>query len=863
MADETILSKDNSAKEYYGTMQEKIDILNKQSKLNTLSYGTKLTKSSISNQSEQILIWGINEKFSIIGESHMHKMDVYNKKNNVDDMCKYIAKIEKSTIIVFTFQRSECSKKYKRSILLHECDYSLNQVFEISEIAKFYLKAIENVSFYFEIPTGFEEITFFLISCVMYYCKFYQSSRIAYQMLKDKKFFDNISINSVTLKHLEHFDYICRNPGSLKIAEILLDQIIISELSTLFSDNGIIPMIRIKSNGSSFKFKDSFYDLNFLIFSKMGLDIFTDTIIELYFTYIEMEYIVFRLEFNTLLYPAGIHRFGKNDLEIFTTPFTNINIIPDKCNLDIILSQIDHGINLNPYIDFKTDMNFLKKLTERIFNDYDEKRVLRLRNLGFNKIIADFCSQMHFDDSKAKELETNFLKGMYNFERSKSQIENVNNPISIVKETRKVVESARPSINGNLKESKAVKPVSIDFSQLYQQENSTNLHALKLIEDPIIEPKPFDKSKFSFMQKAVQNMDGKYTASSYSAKALFLIPIINTKDTFFENANDLNVLIDFDYFENFFCSEAESKANVTTKNYLKASTLSEKRQFLISLAIKSLELNNIQHGNLERMVKETPEKLQSQDLANILRILPEDSSEREKILNKPAFELDPIELTMYKIMNIPNVRNIVNILKFKISFFEDLEIVSKSVLDIHACLSSLLGSEELMRMLKIILEVSNAINMQYSRNRRLANGFKIELLTQFKSYNGKSNKTLIDFLRATFKKNGLNFEAIKSLYNQITLVKNEDLALIKSKINSIIEEYNVCLWDFHSINEDDKSNHSKFLSFVHKELENMKVRYENCIIESYEFKRKLGENEKNNLGIILSIISDFFNNINQ
>lgn len=344
-------------------------------------------------------------------------------------------------------------------------------------------------------------------------------------------------------------------------------------------------------------------------------------------------------------------------------------------------------------------------------------------------------------------------------------------------------------------------------------------------------------------------------------KPLHWAPIKNIENTIFQKLANINPIIDYGDFENIFCESKMLKGPNTNTKTDQRSNLSSRRAFLVSLAIKSLEINGISAENIENIIKYKIHDLTYQDVINLQKIMPENEKEKNILVSIQKNKLSMNEQEMLKYLNIPKIQNIISILKFEKCFSEETELIVKSLKMIECSIMRILESKELKILLKIILEIGNAINSKYSHHPRFSPGFKLESLEAVNNYYGKKDQSILDFILRLTDKNDIDIDFLLEDLKPVHLVKNEDIGLIRAHINGFITEYSKIINLFNELNEPDQIIYKKFTLFACKRLKTLKEEYEKCFNYSLKMKTEFGEESTTPLSCILTSISNFLNKV--
>lgn len=809
-----------------------------------------ISNSTIKNS---LNIWKIDEKIFLIGEPTYEETDSLTKKNNYNQINNFLNFESSSLNVVFSFKRSKLSKLYKRCVLFDDFDFNLEKILEICKISKFLIKNVNNIKIFIEISKVNDEKNIILLSCILNYCGFFENSLHAFENIIMINNIPNNSLNTNIIKRfLGYFDKIKSLSENIKVSLLVLNQLIIANIPKIMNNNTNNILIKIKTENFLHILDPSKYyvDDNFIIISNINLLIFNDVKIFVYHSSTE-NLLIFTLSFNTIFYKQGILRFNKLDVE---TAFS-INdldlIFHNDFSVDLVLTEDEKYSFYNPLNNREDNRKTIRIITECFFSDYDILTVEKLKKQGFDKDLANFCAQMHFSEIQAK----NFLQKLKNPIKKINTIKNFNylNKIENLPEERLKLEIDKKEFKNEKREKFK------NYTHLYMNHNNIIFYDLKLIEDqqPDIKIK---KVKSSLFIKRKNNLDHYSCSEKTVVKNLHVSAINNISDTIFNELPEESIFIDYETFESNFCVDKHNFKEDRIEKQHSKTLISQQRLFLIALAIKSLEMNNINAHNLKKIIDETPNILTSEDILNISKIT-SDEKEYFLLLESNYEKLDDVEKTILNFYKIPELKIILPILKFEIIFFEEIEIQSKNLQNITTCMNEILKSRSFKILMKTVLKIINDINCKYSKNKNRIEGFKIDALTNFANYSVKKNITLINYLRAIIHQNELDLKELKNIKESLKIANNIDPVNIKCKINYLIEEYKKVFELSKELTYYNRNRINKFLSFVSQSLFEISHKYTECSFSVFQFNQKFGEDPLVPISYILNILDDFLTKI--
>lgn len=353
----------------------------------------------------------INNFISIIGETCNSKTEYFTKKNNIHHVESYLREIYNDKYIVFTFKRSSIAKVFKKCLLFEDTKFSLELAFEIAKIAKFFLDNIEKSTLIFEMKTGFENNIAFYISCVLYYCKFFNSSLAAFESLTAYNLAKCTNKNTI-MRYLRYFDTSLSMNSPIKFPQLILNQIILTSVPKISTDKDFEPILKIatKYNDRHISNQTFYKDNDFVIFSNLNYEVFDDTTISIYFEQEKKHYHILNLNFNTFFYKQGLYRFSLRDIETSLPQESIYNFFDENFCLDLVFVENNDVLMANPTKNSVNVLDTMKYIIERFFSDYDYNNSYVLRNKGYNKILATLCAQLHFNEEESYHLNSSLIE---------------------------------------------------------------------------------------------------------------------------------------------------------------------------------------------------------------------------------------------------------------------------------------------------------------------------------------------------------------------------------------------------------------------------------------------------------------------
>ncbi|EJW01339.1 hypothetical protein EDEG_00482 [Edhazardia aedis USNM 41457] len=349
-------------------------------------------------------------------------------------------------------------------------------------------------------------------------------------------------------------------------------------------------------------------------------------------------------------------------------------------------------------------------------------------------------------------------------------------------------------------------------------------------------------------------------------------PLNSITNTFFSSLDQINICFDYDKFEDWFCEPISTqiiKKVVAEKTIIQ----NERRIFLISLCLKTLQKRNINCYELDTiLLTHDGFNLALEDLESIYRILP---TKDDIVKLNNYIEFNNIDLSNKQ--SLSGLTDVENILCRYLKSYElmkiilDVHMFERKILDEYlfieaiidntkSAYNKILKTQNLLIILKGILDLGNTINYKYSQNRtrRLTSGFKINSLDMILSYKGKNNdQSLLLYLYLILKKDK---PSVFEIFNELRLihkVKNEDFNALKESINKHIDNYQKSFNNMEKVpdNIEVKVNLEKFLSFAYTKLTSLDKSFREMVHLGEVIRIKFGADEP--VEMVISILSDF------
>ncbi|EQB60810.1 formin-like protein [Vairimorpha apis BRL 01] len=225
------------------------------------------------------------------------------------------------------------------------------------------------------------------------------------------------------------------------------------------------------------------------------------------------------------------------------------------------------------------------------------------------------------------------------------------------------------------------------------------------------------------------------------------------------------------------------------------------------------------------------------------------------------------EKTMLKFSKLTEVNKLVKILIFERKFFDEIFLLEELLDKFRYTFEKLINSEEIKILLKMLLDLGNMINSDFLGRTKKLSGFKLSSINLFFDYKGQNDYNLFKYLMECIDDKNMIENLIKD-FKYLDFVRKEHLSKIKDKINFFIIQYSENLEIFYSL-EYDKETFKNFLVFVSDKLDDIKIKYEECVIQANKIKIMFDENDKknvieilDNIGTLISKVINYKNSSN-
>lgn len=794
--------------------------------------------------SKDPFLWKISDNLYVICEATNGRTELISKKNNIDLLVEYLNTNFNDKYLVLSFKRTSISKSFKKCVAFDDINFNLEDAIEISKIARFW---IENQKILFvEMKNGKENCILFVLSCILAYCKIYLSAETAYySLLKHNPLqFQFKNLESV-LRYVRYFDNIADFNATTLFPQKNLNQIIITTIPTILKPGTFIPKLKICQKAGTLDISEDkcYHDSNYIIFSHLNVHFSKDLKISLFFLQEKETYHILDLNLNSYFYKQGLYRFTRNDIETLLPQDTIYRFFDENFYIDLVIIENQESLQVNPYAIGYGLVEAVKIVSDHLFCEINDEKYKKLLNDGYNQHLSKVCTLFDYNENECTKLYDQYLEKSH---INLKLLQKLDIKENIDKNIIKTIEDSN-SVNNE--------PSNVEFKHLYQEIENPEITEIPLIELNIVH-KTSGRKMVSRLFAQAPTTSMLVNNDIFSIKSLHITSLLSTQNTIFNETQNLKINLDLKKFEKYFCENSNPEI-IEKKNIEEHKDIIESRRlFIISLCIKQLEMKKILLKDILYILSTAPEILNSQDLTNILKILP--TNEEIKLLTSVSEDkLNGIEKAMLDLSKIPEIKSIVTIYMFETWIFDEINRVSKLLKIYNEVIMLLLTSNEFKLLFKILLDVANMINYVYGKKRKVISGFKLESLSVFLSYTGNNNYSLLSYIAEMMLKNNIKFTELKKAVNNIEQIKNEEISNIKDKLNKMILKYTDSITQFNQIQNFDKSNFEKLLGYSCIKLKETTAQYRKLEDDIDLLKTKIGEEQGKSIVTTLETIHLF------
>lgn len=799
-----------------------------------------------------ILFWKINDSIYLIPESTAAKTSMREKRNNIDNLIKFLDQTFKDNYLVITFRKTRISNLFRRCLSFDDIqNYNLLGSYKLAQVCNFWMNLGEKKVIFIEIKNGFESSGLFMISCLLSYSKFYLSAEVALNalLLNNQTIWKFTNIETI-LRYVKYYDFVISQPFMTKVPQLVLNQMIVTTIPSIIQSGDFKPKLRIETNSKIFEFstENCYKDTDYVIFSNLESEIAGDVKFSLVFEQENKTYHIFDLWINSLFYTQGLYRYSRSDIITLLPQESIYRFFQNSFCIDLIFLENQEKIVKNPFTVPMSMLELLNLIVSKISDECigDEginEYYIKMIEKGLNSVLAKLCAQLHLSEEESLALHSRLEESGY-----KSGILRKHFELKIA--------------NENTKESLKIEKYEdkpLDLQILYEKLETSEFGEVDLIDDEnfIKEiPKKTASGLFKRNKQLPSNLEIR--ENIFARKPLHLVSLKQIENTIFEELKNINIPVDLKAVESTFCEKInENNNHIEEIKNVKKHKLESKREFMASLLFKQLEIKKILIDELDEILRNSPEKLGLQELSGLYKVIP--SSEEILLFEKiPKDEISDIEANMLKLSKIPDITRILKVLIFERSCIEEIILIEKLIDNANSMILKILADNNLKYILKTVLELSNILNYTYGRKRNTIEGFKMESLYLLGAYKDAKDISFVDFLVEILRKNGVILTCIFRDFKDLNNLKNEDFISLKDKINNVIVKYKEVCSEFAALQECDKSVHSKILSFSYKKLLLVSEKYKDFERNSNILRIKMGEEDKKSISSIFKCFSDFF-----
>lgn len=758
-----------------------------------------------------------------------------------DKMIEYFDKKFKR-YVVYIFTRQEKSK-YKNVQFFPEPEINFNLIILLCKSIYGWLTDDDCVVI---IERSGQLINFyFILLCVI---NFIEPNDKWLNVLVDK--FKIPGIKGILNRHLVNFNRILSDKLETKKNQLLFYQFIFStkvgKLDSFCKSNFKLKIANNKNVHEFYSemepnYKDDFY----LIFFLNELPIIGDVKLLLYVK----DCVILEMNFNTFFYEMGIFRCEESEIE-YLKKDKNVQIWVDMAFKEnkTVKHKMPYFIQTN-YIESLQIIcdHFKRNVNINELNELSEK---------YNKTFAKFIllqkislvNLEEYVESVSKKIERNILMNPMYIKNKIPYIEK--DPIEQLKNSLEILE---------VKNKEEVEDISklqyFNSNEEYHNETLEILPEVKYEEETNKLKLPHKRPPSAVKKKESE------VPTLFARRPLHLT-CMKSSSSIFNDLSELNVKYDIDKFEEWFCDpvlKKEEKFHIKEK----ISLIDRNTFFLAQLAVKNLEKKQINYLEIESVLLNNFMKLELEDLNNIKRLFLKEND----LINLPEYSLDEIDLLEREMINLSKntfLRDVLFILLFDKKLTDELLIHKKLLQTYFISFSNLLENKTLKQILKLTLELSNALNFKYTLNKKKVISFRMSSLKSLQSYKGKSNdQNLLLFLvdQLIYKKE----EVIKELnkFNDIQTLIEVDLKEIRERINDLTRDHKESVDKLNKM-ENDYSIYkylSKVLGYGYKSLKEISEQFIKVELLSIKVTGKFCDTKDENINLVLKDLNIFFKEV--
>ncbi|KAG0419355.1 Formin-like protein 13, partial [Dictyocoela roeselum] len=489
--------------------------------------------------------------------------------------------------------------------------------------------------------------------------------------------------------------------------------------------------------------------------------------------------------------------------------------------VDIILFKI--GTIKNIY-ESKTN---IQMLIDDFENEIDPLKLKNLLSAGYDPNYSKIALMMHQNQPEVE----NFLekKAENNIERD-----------YLVAHKKETIEKSDPKISVSYREfcdSDVIKSRACLDARPFKSTTTEVFETLELLPDSIKVKKENVRKRMPILKKKMYSNE---KVPKKLAKPFHWVATSSIPGSIFTEMESVKTEINFDLFERWFCGTKKQEEALFSQPL--SSINDQKRLFLVSLSLKNLEKRSLETSR-DFM------KLSLEDLKLAQTIVPK--NEEMSRFGENLSEIDE------KMIKFKQFETLIDILIFERRFIINFSALENSLGLIEKAVHALNSSKRITKLFKTILDLGNCINYRYGTKYREFTAFKISTLNIIPQYKSRyKGYTLMSFLALTLRKD-TDFREIFRELNPIYLTKNQDLGIVKERINEFIVLYEKYKPDLGGIDECVYNDIFSFFSYFYTCMKRFSDRYLSLLKAINDLKTRFNEDDKIKINEILKSMSDF------
>lgn len=835
---------ENNAKKPLYVNNPSLKILEKIEKISISEVKKQFKKPQVKDNILKINIWKISPKIFLIGEVWDGETNFLDCKNFTGDVQKYLEKTRLNNNYLY-YTTNENTKLSGSILRLKKILYDCNFFGEISNSIYSWLQLSDtNVAF---IEVNYEKLTLFaiLIECVNIYLT--EKINIGLIFSNFEHFKKNITdLNTIDRYKKYFYNLYCKKND--RLATLKLHQIIISNYPKIEGFDNFKISFSIHQNQKNITktkdvddidiiYKDNFY----IVLNNLNMEITDDINFTIDFINKDKKKTIFEFPFNVFFYDQGVFRYNKEDV------LTDIKSkFQDEFNFDLVFLETENYINLSLYENKYNIIQGIITINELFKRNKNDSKFEMLFKKGYEKNIATFCSLLNYSNAEASSLisllETKGYTSLF------SQGKSLKTTFIHFQKTKNTEEYKI------LKQEDIIPIKPFDKDNLYKNILNKDLPDIELIKDEekpsLILKNPTKKFVLKKKKILVENVN---EMNCKALRPLHWVPINDNDGTIFKDLDIYKSKLDVEKFKKYFCVNSKDTEHINNNQLNQAVTvIDQKRLFLVSLAISHLNKKNINPKNIYDMLINNPKDIFIQDLLNLEHVFPT-YEETYVLANYDFSKLMPEEKIMLEYSKLLEVKKIVKILLFERKFFDEIFLIENLLEKIKFTFDKIIESKDFKIILKMILDIGNLINYDFSARKKKSAGFMLSSIYLFVDYKGHEDYSLFQFFMESMEYNSISINLQRD-FKYLNIIRKEQIIKIKEKINFLIKQYKDNLQMYYTL-ENDKATFTNFFLFVADKLTNIKSNYEKCTEKIVLIKKLFNEDDKRSIIDMLDCIA--------